>query len=51
MDNEGVESKSGARVGGEVHVELVAALYASEIDENIHRVAILDLDGRCACCM
>jgi len=49
MDNEGVGSKCGARVGGEVHVELVAALYANEIDENIHRVAILDLDGRCAC--
>jgi hypothetical protein len=39
-------SSNGATKGGARHLELTAALHAAQVDESMHRVAILDLDGR-----
>jgi len=44
-------SSNGATKGGARHIELTAALHAAQVDESMHRVAILDLDGRLFVCV
>ena len=40
---------AGGKKGEERNLELTAALHATQMDASVHRVAILDLDGRLMC--